>query len=60
EEEMGRGQWKSSWDTSDSQYYDRLPFRVRITITLPPQGPRTDDETFSTQTQIMTHQMVDL
>lgn len=60
EEEMGRGQWKDSWDTSNSQFYDRLPFRVRITITLPAQGPYGDEETFSTQTQIMTHQMVDL
>jgi hypothetical protein len=60
EEEMGRGRWVDSWDTSSSQYHGRLPFRVRITVTLPPQGPRGKEETFSTQTEIMTHEMVDL
>jgi len=60
EEEMGRGRWVNSWDTRDSQHDDRLPFRVRITITLPAQGPRGQEETFTTQTQIMTHEMLDL
>jgi general secretion pathway protein J len=60
EEEMGRGQWVDSWDTENREYHDRLPHRVRITITLPPQGPMGQEEEFTTQTQIMTHQMLDL
>ena len=60
EEEMGRGRWVDSWDTSDKQYHDRLPFRVRITVTLPAQGPRSKEEKFSTQTQIMTHELLNL
>lgn len=60
EEEMAEGRWVGEWDTSDKEFHDRLPFRVRITVTLPPQGPFGTEETFSTQTQIMTHQMLDL
>ncbi len=60
EEEMGRGRWVDSWDTESREYHDRLPHRVRITITLPPQGPHGEEETFTTQTQIMTHQMLEL
>lgn len=60
EEEMGRGRWVDSWDTGDRQYHDRLPFRVRVTVTLPPLGPRGEEQTFSTEAQIMVHQELDL
>jgi len=59
-EEMGRGSWVDDWDTEDSQFEDRLPFRVRITITLPPLNPRGESQTFTTQTEIKTHQELDL
>lgn len=60
EEEMGRGEWKDSWDTENRRYHNRLPHRIRITVTLPPLGPRGEEQTFSSETQIMVHQELDL
>jgi general secretion pathway protein J len=60
QEESARGSWVDEWDTSDSRYEGRLPFRVRITVTLPPIGPRGESREFVTQTEIQTNQELDL
>ena len=52
EEEMADGRWVSDWDTTRSQFAGRLPTRIRIELTLPPQGPRGSSETFVTQTTL--------
>ncbi|MFB6265220.1 MAG: type II secretion system protein GspJ [Bradymonadaceae bacterium] len=59
EEGVGRGDWISSWDTSQKRFHDRLPTRIRITVTMPPQGPRGSEETFSTQTEIHMHEQLE-
>lgn len=59
EEELGQGSWTRTWDTSQREHYKRLPTRVKITITLPAQGPRGEEETFTTQTRIMTSQRLE-
>ena len=59
EEEAGRGNWTDTWDTSQRDQYKRLPTRVKITVTLPPQGPRGEEETFTTQTRIMMSQRLE-
>lgn len=50
--EVAQGRWISEWDTTRRQFSGRLPPRVRITLTLPAQGPRSKAEVFTTQTQI--------
>ena len=50
--EIAQGRWVTEWDTTNRQFGGRLPTRVRITLTLPPQGPRGDSETFVTQTTL--------
>lgn len=60
EEEMGEGDWKSDWDTTSRQFHDRLPLRVKITVTLPPMHEGGEEETFTTQTEIQTHELLDL
>ncbi|MBA2664197.1 MAG: prepilin-type N-terminal cleavage/methylation domain-containing protein [Bradymonadaceae bacterium] len=50
--EIAQGRWVSDWDTTRRQFAGRLPPRVRITMVLPPQGPRGLKESFTTQTQI--------
>jgi len=54
-----QGEWVRSWDTRDQEYYRRLPTRVRLTVSLPPQGPRGSVETFRTQAYIMTHERLE-
>lgn len=60
QEESARGNWVDEWDSSDARQEDRLPYRVRITITLPPLGPRGEPQEFVTQTEIQTNQELDL
>lgn len=50
--ELAQGRWISEWDTTRRQFSGRLPTRIRITLTLPAQGPRSRAEVFTTQTQI--------
>ena len=52
EREIAQGRWVSEWDTTSRQFAGRLPTRVRITLTLPPHGPRGQTETFVTQTTL--------
>ncbi len=51
-EELADGRWVRDWDTTRREHAGRLPTRVRITMTIPPQGERGDAETFVTQTQL--------
>lgn len=51
-EEVAEGRWVKDWDTTRREYAGRLPTRVKITVTLPPQRDGDDDEIFTTQTQI--------
>lgn len=52
EYEIAQGRWVSEWDTTNSSYAGRLPTRIRISVTLPPHGPRGQTETFVTQTTL--------
>jgi general secretion pathway protein J len=57
--EMAQGRWISDWDTTRRDFAGRLPLRVRITMTLPPQGPRARAETFTTQTTIYVTELLE-
>lgn len=50
--EIAQGRWVSDWDTTSRRFAGRLPTRIRITLTVPPRGPRDRAETFVTQTTI--------
>lgn len=50
--EIAQGRWIREWDTTSRRFAGRLPTRVRISVTLPAQGPRGQAETFVTQTTI--------
>lgn len=58
-EELAQGRWVSDWDTTRREFSGRLPSRVRITITLPPQPGQRDSEVFTTQTQIATSEVLE-
>jgi hypothetical protein len=58
-EEIGQGRWVDSWDTTRREFAGRLPTRVRISLTLPPQGVMKNNETFTTQVQIHTTEVMD-
>ena len=58
-EEIGQGRWVDSWDTSRREFAGRLPTRVRMTLVLPPQGVMRNSETFTTQVQIQTTEVMD-
>jgi prepilin-type N-terminal cleavage/methylation domain-containing protein len=58
-EEMAQGRWQDSWDTTKSEHAGRLPTRVRITVTLPPQDELGGEETFIIQTQIATTEVLE-
>lgn len=47
--EIAQGRWVSEWDTTRRDHAGRLPTRVRITLTMPPIGPRGQPEVFTTQ-----------
>lgn len=59
EEEIVDGRWVSDWDTTRRDFAGRLPTRVRITLVLPPQGPRAPSETFTTQTTLGVPEMLE-
>ncbi|MFU8804935.1 MAG: type II secretion system protein J [Bradymonadaceae bacterium] len=50
--EIAQGRWVSDWDTTRREQAGRLPPRIRITMVLPPQGPRGRSETFTTQATV--------
>ena len=50
--EIAQGRWIREWDTTSRRFAGRLPTRVRISLTVPAQGPRGRSETFVTQTTI--------
>jgi prepilin-type N-terminal cleavage/methylation domain-containing protein len=58
-EEIAQGRWVDSWDTTRREFAGRLPTRVRITLVLPPQGMMRSSETFTTQVQIQTTEVMD-
>ncbi len=58
-EEIGQGRWVDSWDTTRREFAGRLPTRVRIKLVLPPQGVMRNNETFTTQVQIQTTEVMD-
>lgn len=58
-EEVAEGDWSDSWDTTKSEYAGRLPTRVRIRVTLPPQDERGREEVFTIQTQIETTEVLE-
>jgi general secretion pathway protein J len=58
-EEMAEGRWQDSWDTTKSEHGGRLPTRVRVTVTLPPQGELDGEDVFIIQTQIETNEVLE-
>lgn len=52
EREIAQGRWVGEWDTTGRRFAGRLPTRVRISLTMPPHGPRGQRETFVTQTTV--------
>lgn len=50
--EIAQGRWINEWDTTARRFAGRLPTRIRISLTVPAQGPRDRDETFVTQATI--------
>lgn len=52
EEIAAQGRWVKEWNTTRREFAGRLPTRVRITLTLPPQGNNEAPETFVTQTEL--------
>ncbi len=58
-EEIAQGRWVDSWDTTRREFAGRLPTRVRIKLVLPPQGMMRNSETFTTQVQIQTTEVMD-
>ncbi len=59
EREIAQGRWIGEWDTTSNQFAGRLPTRVRITLTMPPAGPRGQTETFVTQTTLGMPELLD-
>lgn len=59
QEDRARGDWVDDWDTRNDEYRDRLPTRIRITVTLPAQNQAREPETFSTQTKVMVNQLME-
>jgi hypothetical protein len=59
QEDRARGNWVDDWDTRNEEYHDRLPTRIRVTVTLPPQNDAREEETFSTQTKVMINQLLE-
>jgi general secretion pathway protein J len=59
QEDRARGNWVDDWDTRNEEYHDRLPTRIRVTVTLPPQNDAREEETFSTQTKVMSNQLLE-
>lgn len=59
EREIAMGRWIGEWDTTSSQFAGRLPTRMRITLTMPPHGPRGQTETFVTQTTLGMPELLD-
>ena len=51
-EEVAEGRWVSDWNTTRREHGGRLPTRVRMTITLPPQRDGDEPEPFVTQVEI--------
>ncbi len=51
-EEIAQGRWVSEWDTTRTEFAGRLPTRVRMKVTLPPQSERSRDDVFVTQAQL--------
>ena len=47
------------WDTTRREQAGRLPTRVRITLVLPPTSRMEDPETFTTQAQIYTTEVLE-
>lgn len=51
-EEVAEGRWVRDWNTTRRDQAGRLPTRVRIRLTLPPQNTRSESETFVTEAEI--------
>ncbi len=58
--EVAQGRWVNEWDTTRREFAGRLPSRVRITLTLPAQGPRGRAEVFTTQARIEMTEVLEL
>lgn len=58
-QEMAQGRWVSNWDTTRREFSGRLPTRVRMTLEMPPVGMMRQPETFTTQTTIYLHEVLE-
>lgn len=59
EEVAEEGRWKDQWDTTKSEFAGRMPTRIRITVTLPPENERSEEKTFQTQVQLETTEVLE-
>ncbi|MGM0558344.1 MAG: type II secretion system protein GspJ [Myxococcota bacterium] len=59
EEVAEEGKWKDQWDTTKSEFAGRMPTRMRITVTLPPENERSEPKTFQTQVQLETTEVLE-
>jgi general secretion pathway protein J len=59
EEVAEEGKWKDQWDTTKSEFAGRMPTRMRITVTLPPENERSEEKTFQTQVQLETTEVLE-
>lgn len=58
-EEIAQGRWVKSWDTTQREHAGRLPQRVRITLELPAPLNSRQTESFTTQAQIHTTEVLE-
>jgi general secretion pathway protein J len=58
-EEVAEGRWIQEWDTTRRDFAGRLPTRVKIKVTLPPQNERSEPEIFTTQVQLATTEVLE-
>lgn len=58
-EEIAEGRWIPEWDTTRRDFAGRLPTRVKIQVTLPPQNESSKPETFTTQVQLATTEVLE-
>lgn len=58
-EEIAEGRWVNQWDTTRREHGGRLPTRIKIRLTLPPQGANSEPEVFVTETLIHTTEVLE-
>lgn len=58
-EEIAEGRWVREWNTTRRDHAGRLPTRIRIRLTLPPQNNWSEPEVFVTQAMVNTTEVLE-